>query len=298
MKKFLIIIFTIISATSLVACNISYDNDIKEPSDVINENQKPEDQKPPKEDSKITIAETILVDEDGITITAKSLETDGLFGPQIKLLIENNSGKDLCFQCRNTSINGYMIDGIMSTTVANEKKANASLTFSESDLELCEIKQIADVELNFYIFDANDWEKYLETDAIQIRTSIADTFEYLYNENGHLVYEGNDLKIIIKGLLENTSIFGPEVVVYIENNSDKDLIVQVRNVSINNFMVTSSFSSNVIKRKRIIDTITFFDSELEENDITTIENIELYFKVFDKNNFETIVDTEIIKIIF
>lgn len=293
MKKFFVIILTIISATSLVACNISSDDDIKEPSDIINE-----DQKPSKEDSKITIAETILVDEDGITITAKSLETDGLFGPQIKLLIENNSGKDLCFQCRNTSINGYMIDGIMSTTVANGKKANASLTFSESDLELCEIKQIADVELNFYIFDKNDWEKYLETDVIQIKTSIADTFEYIYNENGHLVYEGNGLKIIIKGLLENTSIFGPEVVVYIENNSDKDLTVQVRNVSINNFMVTSLFSSDVIKGKRIIDTITFFDSELEENNIITIENIELYFTVFDENNFETIVDTEIIKIIF
>lgn len=293
MKKFFVIILTIISATSLVACNISSDDDIKEPSDIINE-----DQKPSKEDSKITIAETILVDEGDIIITAKSLETDGLFGPQIKLLIENNSGKDLCFQCRNTSINGYMIDGIMSTTVANGKKANASLTFSESDLELCEIKQIADVELNFYIFDKNDWEKYLETDVIQIKTSIADTFEYIYNENGHLVYEGNGLKIIIKGLLENTSIFGPEVVVYIENNSDKDLTVQVRNVSINNFMVTSLFSSDVIKGKRIIDTITFFDSELEENNIITIENIELYFTVFDENNFETIVDTEIIKIIF
>lgn len=302
MKRTLAIILAIILAMSLVACGSPSDEEIKEPSNVVTgdntEEGQQEEQVEEPEETDATISETVLVDEAGIKITAKSLEVDEVFGPEIKLLIENNSGKDLTFQCRNASVNGYMVETMMSVDVVNGKKANDSLTFMQSDFEACGIEAIADMEIAFHIFDMADWETYLDTDAIQIRTSIADTFEYTYDDNGDLAYEGNGIKIVIKGLAEDDSIFGPSIVTYIENTGDKDVTVQTRDVSVNGFMVEAVFSCDVVAGKRAVDTITFMESDLEENGITTIENVELSFHVFDFDDWETIVDTEIANITF
>lgn len=302
MKKISAIILAIILTMSLVSCVVPSDGEVNETSDVSTGNNSAEEQQdeqaeiPGKEEA--TIDEMVLVDEAGVKITAKSLEFDGMFGPGINLLIENNSGKDLTFQCRNASVNGYMVDTIMSVDVVNGKKANDSLTFMESDFEACGIKAIADMEIAFHIFDMAEWETYLDTDAIRIETSIADTFEYTYDDSGDIVFEGNGVKIVIKGLAQDESIFGPSIVTYIENTGDKDITVQTRDVSINGFMVTAIFSCDIVAGKRAVDTITFMESELEENAITAIEDVELSFHVFDSDKWETIVDTEPINIAF
>lgn len=305
MKRTLAIILALMLAMSLVACGSSSSGEVKEPSNVTTGNntedtqqgeQAEKSEKPEK--TEVTISEAVLVDEAGVKITAKSLATDGFFGPEIKLLIENNSGKDLTFQCRSASVNGYMVETMMSVDVVNGKKANDSLTFMESDFEVCGIDAIADMEISFHIFDMAEWETYLDTDAIQIKTSIADTFEYTYDDSGDLAYEGNGVKIVVKGLAEDESIFGPSIVVYIENTGDKDVTVQTRDVSINGFMVDAMFSCDVVAGKRAVDTITFMESDLEENEITAIEDVELSFHVFDMAEWETIIDTEVVSITF
>lgn len=314
MKRILAIILATILAMFLTSCVDSSGGDIKEPSNVTTGNnnegtqqgeqagktEEPEKTDEPEkpEKTEVTISETVLVDEAGVKITAKSLATDGIFGTEIKLLIENNSGKDLTFQCRNASVNGYMVETMMSVDVANGKKANDSLTFMKSALEAYGIEAIADMEISFHIFDMAKFDTYLDTDAVQIKTSIADTFEYTYDDSGELVYEGNGVKIVVKGLAEDDSIFGPSIAVYIENTGDKDVTVQTRDVSINGFMVETIFSCDVAAGKRAVDTITFLESDLEENGITAIEDVELSFHVFDMTNWETIVDTEVVKITF
>lgn len=288
MKKILSIVLTLTLTISLVACSGSSDGEVKKPSDVASGSVA----------ADATVAETVLVDEAGVKITAKSLDADSIFGPELKLLIENNSGKDLTFQCRDASVNGYMVQTMMSVDVVNGKKANDSLTFMESDFETCGIDAIADMEFAFHIFATADWETYLDTETIQIKTSIADTYEYTYDDSGDLAYSGNDIKIVVKGLEEEKSILGPSVVVYIENNGDKDITVQTRDVSINGFMVNSIFSCDVVSGKRAVDGITFMSSDLEDNGITAIQDIELSFHVFDSDNWDTIVDTEVVKIAF
>ena len=109
-----------------------------------------------------------MLDEAGVKITAKSLDMDAFFGPEMKLLIENNSGKNLTFQCGNVSVNGYMVDAMMSVDVVDGKKANDSLSFMWSDLENCGINKIADVEMTFHIFNADNWETIVDTEAVCI----------------------------------------------------------------------------------------------------------------------------------
>ena len=316
MKRILSVMLVIVFVMSLSACVRISNPEIQKPKDVFVNSTVGEESMLPNDSSagnsnvseiqitepptkqEATITETVLVDEAGVKITAKSLSTDGFVGPEIKLLIENNSGKNLTFQCRNASVNGYMIDTLMSVDVVNGKKANDTITFMESDLEACGIHTIADMEMSFHIFDSADWTDYLDTPQIQIKTSAAGTYEYTFDDSGDVAYDGNDVKIVVKGLSQDASVFGPSIVVYIENNSDEDITVQTRDVSINGFMVDAIFSSDIIAGKHAVDTITFFSSDLEENESSEIETAELSFHIFDLHNWNTITDSDVVVIIF
>lgn len=242
------------------------------------------------------ISETVIVDEAGIKITAKELK-DGIWGTELKVLIENNSGKDLTIQCRNTSINGYMVENMLSADVTNGKKVNDSITFMSSDFKKCGIEQIADMEFSFYIFDSESWDTYLETDLIQITTSISDSYEYKFDDNGNLLYDNDGIRIIEKGLSED-SFFGLGVTVYIENLTENNITVQTKDVAVNGFMVDPVFSCDVSANKRAVSEITFFESDFEENGITDIENLELSFHIFNTDNWNDIANTDAITLNF
>ncbi len=307
MRKLISLFLSLMILTSLIACSEISREDIDSPINVsTNDVEKSTSDVGKADDTQndsaakqeATISETVLLDESGIKITAKSLNTGGFFGADLKILIENNSGEDLTFQCRNASVNGYMVDSMMSVDVVNGKKANDSITFSSSDLKSCGIDTIADMEFSFHIFTTSDWDDYLDTPPIQLKTSAADSYQYTFDDSGSTAYDENGIKVVVKGLAEDGSFFGPSIVVYLENNSAKNITVQVRDVSINGFMVDAIFSSEVVAGKKAIDTITFMSSDLEENEITNVDSVELSFHIFETDNWNTIVDTDVIKIDF
>lgn len=298
MKKGLCAILAASMLICLCGCgdsgNSSSTEDLKKPQSVSSQPEKPKEEP----SAKITIEEKVLVDDKGVKITAKELEQDGTFGTGVKLLIENNSDTNLTVQTRNTSINGYMVDAIMSSDVAAGKKANDTLTFTNSALEACGIKSIADLEISFHIFASDGWDSYLDTDPVQIKTSIADTYTYTYDDSGDVAYEGNGVKIVAKGISDKESIFGPGLILYIENTSGKAVTVQARDVSVNGFMLDPIFSEDVVAGKRSVSTMTFMDKDLKQNEISEIKDIELSFHLFDTTSMDTIVDTEKIKLSF
>ena len=299
MKLFRILV-AILLVFSMISCSVITE-DLQKPTDVSTGNVVDSSQnnttvsQATTETKDATIEEVVILDEMGVKITAKKLEDDSFFGPELKLLIENNSDKNLTVQCRNASVNGYMVDTMMSADIVAGKKVNDSITFT--NLDECGITTIADMEFSFHIFTSDDWETYLDSDVVSIKTSAADTYDYKYDDSGDIAYEGNDIKVVVKGL-SDASYMGPSIVVYIENNGNKNVTIQTRDVSINGFMVDAIFSSDVLVGKRAVDTITFLSSDLEENEIEEISDIELSFHIFNMDNWNTIADTEVVKITF
>ncbi len=244
-----------------------------------------------------TIEEQVLYDENDIKITATGME-DSWAGTKLTLLIENNSAKGITVQARNANVNGYMVDTMMSADVAAGKKSNDGLTFQTSGLKECGIEQIATMEFFFHIFDSETWDEIVDTDVIKIETSIADGYVQNYDDSGEVLVDTSDVKIVGKGLSDSNSVFGPGVILYIENNSDKDITIQVRDVSVNGFMVDTSMSEDVVAGKKAISAVTFFSSSLEENGITDITDVELYFHIFDQKSWDEIFDSDVITIKF
>lgn len=246
-----------------------------------------------------TIEEAVVVDQDGLRITVKGLDTTGGFmGPELKLLIENNSDRALTVQARDVSVNGLMITGTsLSCDVAPGKKANDSLVLFSSDLENSGIDTFASIEFKFHVFESDDWDTLFDTPAIQLETSLAQTYTQRYDDSGTTLYEEDGLRIVCPGLRED-SVFGPEILLYIENQSDLDITVQIRDLSINGFMVMSSLSSDVLAGKRAYTEITLFSSDLEDNGIEQIQNAEFSFHIFDPHSWDTIKDTDSVSLSF
>lgn len=245
-----------------------------------------------------SIAEQVLVDDGTIKVTATGFARDGLFGPSLKLLVENNGTQALTVQARNVSVNGYMVQNALSVDVAAGKKANDALTLMSSDLERCGIGTVADLEFSLHVFTSEDWADYLDTDLIQLKTAAADGFAYAYDDSGEVLYEEGGIRIVSKGFAEDDSLFGPELLLYVHNDTDRFVTVQVRDVSLNGFMVTPAYSQDITPGRHALSGVTFMSSELEENGITDVTEAELTLHIFDTNTWEDIADSAPIPLTF
>ena len=111
-----------------------------------------------------------------------------------------------------------------------------------------------------------------------------------------LIYDNNGIKITYKGIDEDESMFGPKIKLLIENNTDENYTVQVRDFSINGYMVDTMFSANISAGKKINDGIIIFEDEFENNNISVseIEKDECKFHVYSSDDRSDKFDTETI----
>ena len=112
-----------------------------------------------------TITEQVVLDQAGIKITAKAIEKDG-WDTGLKVMIENNTDKEITVQARDVCVNGCVIEHTFSSDVTAGMKANDFIRFSESGLERSGITTIADISLKFHIFDGESWDDILDTDEM------------------------------------------------------------------------------------------------------------------------------------
>lgn len=298
MKKIFFLLFALMLLFSLSACGGSM-GDIND-KQVVGDTNSTEESKSndSKEITDISIKEQTVYEGNGIKVTVTGIDFEDFFGPSITVLIENNSAKNITIQSRSCSVNGLMVDTMFSSDVAAGKKANDSITLSSSDLEISSITTIKDIEFALHIFDADSWDNIVDTEPIVLRTSADATYVQEYDDSGFIAYDGNGIKVVVKKLNSSDSFWGSDVYLYIENNTNKDITVQANDVSINGFMVDPIFSCDVAAGKKVFDTMTFMESDLTDNGVSDISEIELKLHIFNMNSWDVIKDTDIINISF
>ena len=67
---------------------------------------------------EIRIEEQVLLNQNGIVITAKKYVSDSIWGDGIQLLLENNSDKTVMVGCHALIVNNYMITDLFATEIA------------------------------------------------------------------------------------------------------------------------------------------------------------------------------------
>lgn len=296
MKKFLLVLLVVMTAICLAACGGSSNTSNPTGSSAQSE---PSAGGSSSASKRVSIQEEVIFDQNDIKVTAKSLDPTGsIFGATVAVLIENNSSKNITVQARNSAVNGVMVDTLFSCDVTAGKKANDAITFSASDLKRAGIEVIKEIQFQLHFFNTESWDTIVDSDPIIITTDADPSFVQQYDDSGVVLLDTKGFRIVAQGLDETSSILGTELLLYIENNTDNNVTIQVRDVSVNGFMVGTIFSCDVLAGKKAFDDITFMKSDLEKNSIKDINEVELLFHIFDANSWNTILDSEPITITF
>ncbi len=242
-------------------------------------------------DLDVTVDEQVLVDQDGIKVTALEYVTDSIWGEGIKLLLENDSTQDVWVSCNALIVNDYMISDMFASEVAAGKKANSTLYLSSSELEAAGIDNVGQVEIYFHVYESDTYDNVFDTDCVTIQTSAYAEMDTTPNDAGTELYNEGGIRIVGKTVDED-SFWGTAILLYCENNSGQNVGISVEDMSINGFMMSPLFSATVYDGKKAIDDITIFSSDLEENGIETIEEVELKFHIYDADSYSGIADSD------
>ena len=300
----LILVLVMVLAT---ACSDS--EDVKQPAsvngdssvtsgDVSADNNAGSDESADDESAEeITVAESVLYDADGIKVTVKGYE-EGWMGPEIKVLVENDSTKNVLITADAVSVNGYMMPyASLYAEVAAGKKANESLSFMSSELEQSGIEVIAEIQFYIQISDSETWDTLATSELLTLTTSAA-PYEQNVDDSGDVLYDNGGIRIMCKGLKQDL-IWDGTVVFYMENNSGKEISIYAENVSVNGFMQDVGLWSDLRPGTKLIDGMSMIDlSDLEIENIEQIENIEFNLRIVDANTWGDIATTDVLTLNF
>lgn len=258
-------------------------------------------------DTREETASVVVLDEAGvkITYTGLTITEDAVFGKEAKLnfSIENSTDKLVTVQERNMSVDGYMVDETILTfseDVAAGKKAKGAITFSEFEgYDFPAFNET--IEFDLVVIDGESWENIVQK-PVNITVQSGGTADNGQteeaNDNAQVVVDESGVKISYTGLeITEDEIMGKEAHInfMIENNSDKLITVQQRNLSVDDFMVDEtilSFSQDVKPGKKAKGSISV--SDFEGYDFPEFkENMEFDLVVIDGESWENILQNTV-----
>ncbi len=292
LKNFLAILLALAMTLSIAACfdDTSTNKEITGNDGTVSEGQNDDSEKK-EEKVDVTITETVCFEYEGFKVTAKEIVDDKIWGAGIKLYIENNGSKEYKLSTHAVIVNNCMVDSYSGCSVAAGKKANETLYLSSSDLEAAGVTNIGQIEIYFYLYDSDTYETVYEAECVTIKTSAFESMDTTADESGHVLYEQNGIKIIGK-YVDESSIFGSSVLLCVKNSTDKNISVSCDDLSVNGFMISGYYHADVYAGKYSFDDITLLSSDLEDNGITSIDTIELKFRIYDSDTYDTIAETD------
>lgn len=116
-----------------------------------------------------------------------------------------------------------------------------------------------------------------------------------------VLYDANGITIVCKGFVPGSEDGwdDPKVKFLITNDTDKNITVQVRDVSVNGFMIDPTCSEDVAASKKMNGDMSWLQMYFDENGITEVETIEFYFHIYESDgDWDTIADSDIITLNF
>lgn len=99
-----------------------------------------------------------------------------------------------------------------------------------------------------------------------------------------MVVDNDSATVIVTGYSED-SIWGYTVNLYLINKTDKELTYSVDEASVNGFMADPFWASSVSAGKVAFASMSWSTSDFEENDITTVEEIEMKLRIYNSDDW-------------
>lgn len=168
-KRMLTLIFAALMAASLTACG----GDTSAPTVTQDEPTEQAGEETDQasgetaEEPEASSEQVVLLDQNNLKITYTGMGEDFL-GPQVNLLIENNSDQNYTVQTQGVSVNGFMMEPLFSEDVAAGKKSNCSIGFLSDDFSENGITEVENIELTFHVCDSETFQTLFDSSVINI----------------------------------------------------------------------------------------------------------------------------------
>ncbi len=248
---------------------------------------------------EISLPEQLIFDQDNITVKVTGMSWDNELGPEINVFIENNGAADVMIIAQWSSINGAMVDLMLSgRTIAAGKKANDVIMIYAPDLKLAGIEVIKDIELKLAVID-DQFSTISRSPTIILKTVGSEDYTQVFEPMGDVVFDQDGIKISLGIPVESPDYDGINLPILLENTSGNNVTVQFIDSSVNGNMFGSFFHALVLDGKVAYKKIFMIQNDLDKNNIDIIEKLEFKVVAFDPENPEEyILESEPIVVTF
>lgn len=235
--------------------------------------------------SNVSVDEAVIYDDKGITVTTKGYEDMG-YGKRIKVLVENNSGRDALLNVDTLIVNGISVRSGVYIEVKDGKKINDAIGFYQEELEMAGITELATIAtFDGWILDPESNERLDDID-FEIKTSLADTYQQAIDDSGELIYEQDGVTVVYQKNYD--TIMGKAFRFFVKNNSGRDLVIQSRDVAVNDYMLSGSMSDTVCDGTVAYCELLLYGEDLEENGIQELETMSFVLRFVDPISYDTL----------
>jgi hypothetical protein len=244
----------------------------------------------PTEPRKL-LENAVLFDSDDASFIVTKAEDSDHLGMQLHVQCVNKSSRTLLFSWDMVSVCGYMYDPMWAEEVAAGKTANSIIDLDTYALETMGIESVDEITFTLRISDSANWMDAPvaeEVHTIYPTGLTADTLilpAHPARDAQVVVAEDENIRFVIDDAFDDASSYVLQV--YIENNTDRNLMYAWDLVSVNGKMIDPFWAVSVTAGKKACTEITFYRSELEANGITEVSDIEFELIVSDYDDWES-----------
>ena len=198
----------------------------------------------------------------------------------------------------HATINGIQADGYiyMGAEVAAQKKANETIEIAEWDLEKYGIDKLTDIQLQFNVFDSDSWEDVVSASAhvYPYGEENAETYVREAKETDKVLVDNEYVKVTAIDAKMNEEYDWYEVNLYVENKTDAEVMFAAENASINGYMIEPYWAVSVIPKTVGFSTMSWYSEDLEENDISEVEEIEFELNAYDYDSYDSYAEETVV----
>ncbi len=235
--------------------------------------------------------------KDGLTVTAKSLKYDTVYGPQILLTVKNDGVQEILLQNAYTAVNGFMIKPEIDVKIPPRKKLDTQISLPYMQLAMADIHSLKEVVISLRILDSKTFAVLDTTEPLSLKLTGTGKEEQTADESGQLVYDDKGVKLILKGIKHDT-LFENEsaLLVYMVNDTDKTVSVGNNKLTVNGYDITTTMLTVLLPHTCAVDKIDLFDKELEEYGISSLDSVKVSFDINDDETWKNIAQTDMIAV--
>lgn len=129
---------------------------------------------------------------------------------------------------------------------------------------------------------ATSTEATVATDSTADATADTTATESVFEEL--VLVDNEDVTVKVTGINEDT-VWGYALTVYLENKTDKELMFSLNTVTVNGYMCDPYWAKTVAAGMKSNTEISWFADDLKANGIKEVEDVTFTLRIYDSNDW-------------